>query len=164
MTKMRFIQFVSIILTLASSSCSFHKDFEANILSQSNSLATFPVSRQHLVKVFELESVPSKVGGLGGLFSKKFYGSQEIWSLKHGYKLIASDNANLKQSANSKLRELEWRKTLVGRDYFVLDFDPILSFNEVNLISPKGEEIYTSKSSNYEIEEQDTASKNKGSK
>ena len=142
------IQLSLAIIMLTAASCSFHSKYESLLISQAESIKDRPVSRNQLIKTFGLQEIksrvlPEPVNRPSNSINLK--NGLEVWKLAHGYQLSADANADLIVSAESNQKEQEWRKTVVGRDYFVIEFAPISFCKEGRSVTSKGKEIYPSK-------------------
>ena len=144
------IQLSVVIVAIITLSCNPNKIYEAEIIDQAQTIKNKPVSRIQLIEVFGLKDDESKVSTKTFIEQNNYHsfkGSREVWMLSNSYQLVAIDDTDLKVSSESKRKAEAWRKTVGGRDYFVLEFDPIKSFDEFILLSPHGDQIYPLKGS-----------------
>jgi len=100
-------------------SCNTHTEYESKLITKSHSIKELPIPRNKLIEVFELEQKESEIRN-------------------------ANANEELTISSESKIKLKEFMKSVTRRDFFILEFDPILSFKSFSIINPKGNQIYSS--------------------
>jgi len=142
-------QYLLVFIASIATSCNTYTKYESELITKALSIKELPVPRNKIIEVFGLEKKESRVKISQKISrnlkpSLNLKSSTENWNLKNGYHLTADANQELTISSESKMKEKEFMKSVTGRDFFILEFDPILSFKSFKIVNSKGYQIHHS--------------------